>query len=147
MKDTAKAATKYFLEGFNCAESSLLALSDLKKINCRYIPKVASGFGGGVGRYGEICGALTGSIMALGLLNGRGRSQGSDKDAKEKIYKIVENYLKEFEKKFGSIRCIDLIDCDLKTPEGQKKARDKNVHKNICAGIVEFAVSEAARLL
>jgi len=144
---TAKAAAKYFLEGFNCAESALLALTDFKKIDCNYIPKIASGFGGGVGRYGEICGALTGSIMALGLLHGRKRSQARDSNAKEKIYKMVEDYLNGFEKKFGSLRCVELTGCDLKTPEGLKKARDNDIHKKICTGLVEYAAEHAAGLL
>ncbi len=91
---TGGKAAEYFNRGFNCAESTLLALSDSLDIECKYIPKIATGFGGGVGRHGEICGALSGSIMALGIV--LGRKEAEDRAGKEKMYKITEDFIKKF---------------------------------------------------
>jgi C_GCAxxG_C_C family probable redox protein len=138
-------AVDNFKGGFNCAESTLLALSDNMNIHCKYIPQISTCFGAGFGRHGEVCGALTGALMAIGLQHGRKDSK--DLNTKEKAYLLADRLLKKFEKKFGNIRCSLLIDCNLLTPEGQKKAKDENVHKKICSNLVAFTASEAARIL
>lgn len=147
MDKLKKAATDYFDEGFNCAESALLALSDFKKLDCGCIPNVASGFGGGVGRSGEICGVITGAVMAMGIVHGRSRQEGKDSKTKERIYELVSNFVKNFQSKFGSLKCIELTGCDFSTAEGSNKFKSEKIHSNICSKLLEFAVSEAMKLL
>lgn len=91
-----KITTDYFNSGFNCAESVLLSLAEAMNMKRSCIPKIATGFGAGMGRHGEACGAITGAVIALGLKYGR--SDGKDKDAKEEMYKIVDDFIKSFEK-------------------------------------------------
>lgn len=147
MENIEEAAAAFFNEGFNCAESTLLALADYAKIESNLIPKLASGFGGGLGRYGETCGAVTGAVMAIGAVHGRAKTEGSNQEAKEKIYSLVQIFLNKFKKKYGSLKCIDLSGCNMLTPEGLEKFKNENVHANICSGLVMFAVSEALKLL
>jgi C_GCAxxG_C_C family probable redox protein len=142
-----KITTDYFNSGFNCADSVLLSLVEAMNAKCSCIPKIATGFGAGFGRQGEVCGAITGAIMALGLKYGRSGLERRDREKKEEIYKIVDGFIKSFEKKFKNIRCIDLTGCNMLTPEGLKKFEDKNVHTNICAQLVAFSAKEAAKLL
>ncbi|UCC33999.1 MAG: C-GCAxxG-C-C family protein, partial [Candidatus Bathyarchaeota archaeon] len=66
----AENAASYFKEGYNCAQSVLLAMQEFWNIGNPVEPKVASAFGGGVGRRGSLCGALTGGVIAIGLKYG-----------------------------------------------------------------------------
>jgi len=144
-KTVGEKAKENFTNGFNCTESVLKSLTAEMGIECSCIPKIATGFGAGFGRHGEICGAITGAVMALGLKYGR--SDTKDPEAKEKAYAIVDDFIKTFESKFKNIRCIDLTGCNMLTPEGLQKAKYNNVHKNICTDLVVFAAIEAAKLL
>ena len=138
-KTVGEKAKENFKIGFNCAESVLKSLTTEMGIECSCIPKIATGFGAGLGRYGEICGAITGAVMALGLKYGR--SDTKDPEAKEKAYAIVDGFIKAFESNFKNVRCIDLTDCNMLTPEGLQKAKDDNVHKNVCTDLVVFAAT------
>jgi len=109
------------------------------------IPRIATGFGGGMGGTGDVCGALTGAVMALGLRYGR-QSSG-DTAAKEATYSKASRAMKAFRQEFDSIRCRDLIGCDLQTPEGGERFKKENVHANLCAKFVDFAAGEAFRLM
>ena len=144
-KSINQKAVDYFNQGFNCAESALLALSDYMDIDCRYIPKIASGFGGGIGKHGEVCGALSGAVMALGIAFGR--KEANDREGKEKMYNITDSFIKKFEKEFGCIRCKDLTGYDMLNPEDLKKMKEENTHKNFCSKLVSFAVLEASKII
>jgi C_GCAxxG_C_C family probable redox protein len=144
-KVAEEKAKAYFGSGFNCAESVLKSLTEEMGIDCSCIPKIATGFGAGFGRHGEICGAITGAVMALGLKYGR--SNTDDPEAKEKAYAIVDDFLKTFKSKFKNVRCMDLTGCNMLTPEGLQKVKDDKIHKNVCNELVMFAAAEAAKLL
>ncbi len=141
----SKSAKDYFMEGSNCSESTLLGISEAIGEKCRFIPQIASGFGGGFGRHGEVCGAISGAVMAIGLVHGR--KDPKDAAAKEKIYGIVDEYLKIFKEKYGTLSCRELTGCSMLTAEGLKKIKDEKIHANICAPIVEFAELEALKLI
>jgi C_GCAxxG_C_C family probable redox protein len=149
MSAKEKSATEYALElfrsGYNCAESTLLAIAKTMGIACHDIPKMASGFGAGLGRHGEVCGAVSGAVMAIGFLHGR--KENPDAASKEKIYAIVKDFVFTFEEEFKCVRCKDITGCDMLTEEGMQKAKDLNVHGGICSEAVAFATEEACRVL
>jgi C_GCAxxG_C_C family probable redox protein len=125
--------------GFNCAESVLKSCQELYQLpGDEIVPKVATGFGGGIGRKGSVCGALTGGIMALGLE--MGRMDPKDAQARDRLYAIARGIYERFEREFGTVLCYNLTQCDLTTPEGQKKAKDLNLHKNLCSQFVQGMV-------
>src|SRR4030066_652072 len=93
-KTAGEKAEENFKIGFNCAESVLKSLADEMGIECSCIPKIATGFGAGLGRHGEICGAITGAVMALGLKYGRADTK--DPEGKEKDYSIVYGFFITF---------------------------------------------------
>jgi C_GCAxxG_C_C family probable redox protein len=144
-ENTKKTAKDYFMEGFNCSESTLLGISEKLGKKCKFIPQIASGFGGGFGRHGEVCGAISGSVMAIGLVYGR--KDPKDAEAKEKIYGIIDEYLKNFIGQYGTLSCRELTGCNMLTPEGLKKLKDEKVIVNVCAPIVEFAEREALKII
>jgi C_GCAxxG_C_C family probable redox protein len=99
--------------GFNCAQSVLAALGSYTGLDEKTALSVSGGFGGGV-RCGEICGAASGAVMALGLAFPY--ADGEDADAKARIAKLTVAMNRDFIKQFGYIRCQDLkrngIPCD-----------------------------------
>ncbi len=130
-------ASSYFKSGYNCAESTLLAIArDALKIDSDLIPKIATGFGGGISRQGYVCGAASGAIMGLSLKHGR----NSPEELRAHTYNPVVKFLKQFQKKFGSILCKELSGCDLSTIEGIRKFREENVHKQVCSHFVNGAI-------
>ncbi len=107
-KEIEQKTYDYFNGGFNCAESiSKAIIEEFSKEKSVEIPKIASGFGGGVGHSkDDICGTLAGGIMALGFLYGR-MNQGENI---QKLMKITAEFRTEFINKFGSSNCKILLD-------------------------------------
>ncbi len=104
------------------------------------LPKIATGFGGGIGRRGSLCGALTGSVMVLGMKFGR--SDPEDRAGRDKVYGLGYRFWDLFEKEFGSCTCYDLIQCHLDDEEERKKWLASGGMEK-CRSIVE----QTARLL
>ncbi len=112
--DSGAQAGRYFDSGYNCAESVLLTCCPGCGGDC--LPRIATGFGGGIAGNGGLCGALAGGIMALGLALGRDQAQGS----REPCYPAVDRLFLGFEARFGSSLCRNLLGANLKTPEGRQ---------------------------
>jgi len=129
-----KNAGDYHDLGFNCCESVLLGASELLGVKSELIPKIATGFGGGIGHTGRICGAITGAVMALGIKYGRTSPQ--DKHTRDQFYLKTEKFLQDVEKELGSLNCIDLIGVALNTEEGLREYREKNL-RDKCHEIIE----------
>jgi C_GCAxxG_C_C family probable redox protein len=97
--------------------------------------KVATGLGGGMGGRGEVCGAVTGGILALGLKYGRGEKE--EKSVAQQAYQKTEELMAAFERAHGSCMCRALLcGCDLRTPEGMKRFREEDLHHKVCVGCV-----------
>jgi C_GCAxxG_C_C family probable redox protein len=105
---TAVKASGYFRSGFNCAESVLKSVvEDCHGQHHTCIPKVATAFGGGVGgTHEELCGALSGGIMAIGVLLGR-MEPGADI---QRVKRIASEFRSRFLTRNGSTRCQTLLD-------------------------------------
>jgi len=137
MGDAVGRASSLFMEGLACSESVLMGFADANGISSEIIPRIATGFAGGIGRRGSVCGALAGAIMAIGLEYGRNKI-GDSGPFDLCVAKSSECY-KMFEKEFGSVFCFDLIKCDLTTPEGKRIFRESGLRENKCARYVEGA--------
>jgi len=107
------------------------------------IPKIATGFGGGIGRCGSVCGALTGSIIAIGIKYG---TNGPLAKKRSKAYEVAKRLNREFEVQNGSGYCRELTGCDLASPEGVEKARKTKVFEEKCLDIVENSVKNLLKL-
>lgn len=128
---TSEKAVELFDSGFNCAEAVLLALSQEFDQKSPLIPRIATGFGAGVGRAGQICGALSGAVMAIGLLKGCDKGE-EEREKRNAAFESVLEMIKAFEKEFGSSQCRMLTQCDLRIQEGQKKYRCEELRKKLC---------------
>lgn len=134
-------AIKYFKEGFNCAQSVLISYKDELFISEEDLLKISCGFGSGMGRLQEICGAVSGAFMVIGLKFGKYLKE--DNVAREKTYRLVREFESEFKKKQKSSNCREILGCDLLTDEGNKQFLEKNLREIIC----EKCVKEAVKLL
>lgn len=132
-----KKAGAYFKQGYNCAQSVLLAMQEHYKLENELIPKIATAFGGGIGRCGSLCGALTGAIMAIGIKHGTNQPNPENR---EKAYTLAQKFYEQFVKECGSTYCRELIGYDLTNLEDLEKARKLNVFDNKCSHFVKKAV-------
>jgi len=132
--DISNQAVSKFFSGYNCAESVLLTMARHQGIKSSLIPKIATPFGGGIARSGSICGCVTGALMHIGLKFGRIKCT----EDREKAYAIATSFLNAFERKFGSLICYELIGCDFRTREGQK--RWEELKESLCANFVKGTI-------
>ncbi len=139
---SADRAVERFAKGHSCSQAVFTALAEPMGMDYETALKVSSGFGGGMGRMGSTCGAVTGAFMALGLKCG-----GVDSEAKEETYRLVNRFVELFRERHGSLECRDLIGCDLSTEEGRQQAKAKDTHGTICTGLVRDAVEIVEELL
>jgi C_GCAxxG_C_C family probable redox protein len=131
-------AANLFQDGFNCAQSVLAASCRDHGLDRKKALRLAGSFGGGMARMGETCGAVTGALMVLGLRHGM--ADKGDPAAKEKNYGEVLKFADEFKARYGSIRCRDLLGCDLSSEEGRQKASDQKLFSTLCPKLVAGAV-------
>ena len=103
-----QSATNFFLQGFNCCQSVLLAFSDIANVDQETLKTIASGFGGGMGRLREVCGAFSGMVMMAGFLSPA--ADPSVKEDRTKNYALVQQFAEKFkELNGGSIVCRELL--------------------------------------
>ena len=103
----AECAAELFLRGYNCAQAVAVAFSDLTGLTPELSAKMASSFGGGMGRMREVCGAVSGMLMVTSLLYGY--DQPEDEQGKKALYKLVQELAGQFREKNGSIICRELL--------------------------------------
>jgi len=120
-------AIDYYLDKYNCAES--VFKSHEKDIDS----SIATPFGGGVGKTNQICGALAGGLMVLGIKYGRKTNQ----EPQQKAQYISAKLVTEFSDKFGNTTCNNLTDCDLSTKHGKEKFKLPE-RREKCKSFVEF---------
>ena len=107
MNDRPEEAKNNVLAGMNCAQAVLCAVADRCGLDRETALKLASGFGGGIARQREVCGAITGMCMAADLI--RGPVEGSDKAAKDEHYAFIRGLCDAFREETGSIVCRELL--------------------------------------
>jgi C_GCAxxG_C_C family probable redox protein len=139
---TSQRSGKLFQSGYYCAESVLLAVAESKGMDYEVIPRIATGFCGGMARTCGMCGAVTGGVMAISLLLGR----NTPTESVLPTYNLVRKLLDMFEARFGSTNCRDLINCDLGTEEGQNYFEANNVGEQ-CTRYTEEATRIAMSLI
>jgi C_GCAxxG_C_C family probable redox protein len=143
-EEIVEKAVSRFREGYLCSEAVLMTFAEVYGIKCGQIPKIATGFGAGIGRSGSLCGALTGAIMALGLKYGR--KTLNETEAYEKcLAKSLQLYGK-FKEEFGSTLCRDLTECDLTTAEGRRKYMEQQVREKKCIRYVENSMKTLLKI-
>jgi C_GCAxxG_C_C family probable redox protein len=146
MSTLAETAAAKFLEGYDCSQSVLHACHGRLNLDSNIALKIACGFGGGMGRCQEVCGALTGGIMALGLRYGRG--EGDDPSRTQETYLKTQELIAAFKAKHGSLCCRDLLGgCDLRTEQGHKQFQSAGLKHSTCVPCVRTVGDLLDRML
>ena len=142
--DRVKEAMDIFDGGFNCCQAVVAPFAQELGLDREIALKISSGFGGGM-RNAEICGAVSGGVMALGLKYGHFKE--GDSDSKENMGQLVKDFSAEFKAKHGSIICRELLGCDTSTEEGREYAAENELRENVCTGLIKCAVELLERML
>ncbi len=128
-------AVELFKTGLCCSQAAFCALAEGQGIDMELAQKLSAGLGAGVGRMREVCGAVTGATLALGL------KYGPDKAA---VYPHVQALCEHFKAECGSIVCRELLAGTGATQGGSPEARTEAYYKKRpCAELVELAVKLA----
>lgn len=139
MSQRGDKAKEYFTQGYNCAQAVMLAFCDKTGLDENTAAMLSSGFGGGMGRMREVCGAASGMFMAASMLMGYADPQ--DSESKKRTYAMIQQLAAEFkERNGGSIICRELL--GLAKPEGTPvpEARTPEYYqKRPCGEIVKNA--------
>jgi len=135
---TQTAAAK-LLSGYNCAQAVLHAFGDEAGLGENLALKIATGLGAGMGRKQQVCGAVTGGILVLGLRHGRGSIGG--REATERTYGKTRELMDRFAARHGSSICRELLQgCDLATEEGQRRFKSADLLNEVCRPCVQTVV-------
>ncbi|MGA3096558.1 MAG: C-GCAxxG-C-C family protein [Bryobacteraceae bacterium] len=137
MPDKGQLAVDKFVEGYNCAQSVVFAFHEECGLGEDAALKVSGGFGGGMGRKQEVCGAVTGGIMILGLRRDRAM-RGSP--VTEDLHRATREFMDGFAARNGSYLCRDLLSGgDLITEEGYRRVVEAGLFAKVCKECVRSA--------
>ena len=103
----SEEAQRLFKAGYNCAQAVFCAFRDQTGLDLDAAARLSSSFGGGMGRLREVCGAVSGALLALGML--RGYDDPRDPEAKKNHYFLVQEFARRFREKNGAIVCRELL--------------------------------------
>ncbi len=127
-------ALDLFSGNHNCAQSVLMSYANEYGLEHEIAIEVAAGFGGGMGRLQETCGAVTGAFMVIGLHFSR--MNLDDDEKKDLIASRIQEFAAEFEKDFGSLKCLDILGYNIRSDEGSQQAIEDNAYQEKCTGFI-----------
>ena len=120
-------AMQSFLDGYNCAQCMMLAFEDMLTIDLDTALKIASPFGGWMGRLREVCGSVSGMFMVLGFI--KGYHEPGNYEGKKELYEHVQELARRYEEANGSIICRDLLGLNVKKEEATPEKRTEEYYK------------------
>ena len=107
MVNHVERAVQLFRSGYNCAQSVFVAFCDLTGFDERTAIRISSSFGGGMGRLREVCGAMSGALMVLGVL--RAPDDPANQETKAAHYALVQDFAARFRARHSTIICRELL--------------------------------------
>jgi C_GCAxxG_C_C family probable redox protein len=137
-------AVHLFENGLNCSQAILTAFGEPYGIDPETAKNLGRPWGGGVGRLGRICGAVSGAVVLLGYARSGGRNEA---EARNNICALIRELVQRFEECNGTSVCSDLLGANFTTEEGQRKIKEEMLVKKLCPKFVEDASAILADLL
>ena len=136
--DHSIVAGELFLGGFNCAQAVFLAFEDVTGIDRKVAAKLSSPFGGGIGRMREVCGAVSGMMMVLGVLYGYDDTVEDDAQKKQ-LYKDVQALAGKFREECGSIICREILKNPPSDPNPSPRTAEYYAKRPCCKMVMTAA--------
>lgn len=143
----SELAGELFYKGYNCSQAVVAAFEDVTGLDGETALKIASSFGGGMGRMREVCGAVSGALMVLGMLYGYSEP---DQQQKSEHYALVRRFADEFKDRTGSIICREML--ELAGVEKDKSFEpeirtEKYYKKRPCRRIIELSAEIVDKII
>ncbi len=131
-------AVKLFSQKFNCSQAVFTAYRQADELDEETALKIATVFGAGVAcTGGELCGAVSGALMAISLRYGRGTRENTE--AKVKTYELGNRFTIEFKSRMGSCSCAGVLGLDIGVPGNLEKAGEMKLFETVCLDAVKTA--------
>ena len=127
---------EYFKNGFNCSQAVFTTFATELGLPEELALKVSTQFGGGA-RKGEMCGAVSGALMVLGLKYGHCHYDAPEEKAN--AYSIAEDFMNRFIEKNGTVVCRELLGYDVSKPEDMEKIKELNLFQTTCPKMIQCA--------
>ena len=134
-----------FNQGITCSSAVFSAFSEELGLDDKTAKKIGCGFGAGISRTGNICGAVSGAIMVIGLKYGKAE-QGDD-GATEKTRALTRRFIQEFLKKNGSVNCTELLGFNLNNQDEYEAAGREKLFRTKCPELVRDAAVILEKIL
>ncbi len=127
-----------FKEGYNCSQAVFGAFCEELGVDFDTAVKLASGFGGGIGRMREVCGTFTGLTMAVSMIYGY--SDPMAVETKTELYEKIRSLAEKFREENGSIICRELLGLQQVESSAVPEARTEQYYqKRPCAELCRYA--------
>ncbi len=146
MTKQGELAAAYFKKGYNCSQSVAAAFAPDLGISEALALQLSSGFGGGVGRMREVCGAFTGLTAMIGIAY----ADPSNPEDKSRIYAIIQELSEQFKAQSGSnsVICKELLGLEKAEGSAQAEARTESYYKKRpCLELVCMAADLGAQYM
>ena len=140
----ADKAEKYFCNNFNCSQAVFTTFASELGLEEELALKIATQFGGGA-RKGEMCGAVAGALMVLGL--NYGHCHVENMEEKGKAYQIAEDFMNRFIAEKGTVVCRELLGYDVSKKEDMEKIKELNLFKTVCPEMIRCATVIVEQML
>lgn len=131
-------ALAHFKQGCSCSQAIVMSYGPELGLSEEIGIRVAAAFGGGIARRGEICGAVSGSLMILGL-----KLDKNVENPKETLYAEVHDFISCFQERNGTVVCRELLGVDMGSQEGREELKQRNLIASRCSKFV----GDAAEIL
>jgi C_GCAxxG_C_C family probable redox protein len=132
-----REAVALYSRGYNCSMAIFSAYAPALGLDAETAARIGSPFGAGIAKTGEICGAVSGALMVIGLTQ---RVEDiRDPPSRERVYALAGKFVEEFRARNQSVNCTDLIGYDLSDPEQFAEAREKKLFATTCVKLVKDA--------
>jgi C_GCAxxG_C_C family probable redox protein len=142
IKNDAEFSLQMFDSGFNCAQAVLSTYAERFGIDELLALKIPCGFGAGMARLQETCGAVIGGTIVIGLaMNEKANRLEDILINKEHVYASIIDFTDRFKEKHHTIKCRELLNCDISTEEGKKEFEKNNLRLSICFKCIEDVIT------
>jgi C_GCAxxG_C_C family probable redox protein len=141
--NNAERTVDLFSGGMTCAQAMLAVFGEAHGLNVDMVARLGRPLGGGMGRSGRTCGALTSAVLLLGL----SKDDPDEAEARKACVHHVQQLFQRFIGIHGTTECSELLGADWNTAEGLRKIQEENLVKNLCPAFVKDAASILEELM
>jgi C_GCAxxG_C_C family probable redox protein len=145
LQQRAGEAVAAFSRGASCSMAVFSAYAPDLGLDAGTAASIASPFGAGISRTDDICGAVTGALMVIGLA--QRKEDIRDAASREKVYALAQRFIAEFTARNGSVTCTDLVGYDLSQEEQYREAKEQKAFATRCPKLVRDAAEILERML